>query len=163
MKKASLKKHEKVFTGIYLHSLKQTSQKLFRTDLLLAQQMKKVMVYVSSGHMLWRRKSGYPISIQCHLWIPLHEELETVFYWFVGIVDEEDIADTDRNWTDYWRLLFPKIDLNDISEFEQKYKGCIIRSFIHYEHFYSAPSRWLLGSTPDSSTATKSSVGESTS
>lgn len=41
------------------------------------------------------------------------------------MVDDEEITDTDRDWADYWRLLFPKIDLNDIDEFEQKYKGCI--------------------------------------
>lgn len=52
------------------------------------------------------------------------------------MVDDEEIADTDRDWTDYWRLLFPKIDLNDIDEFEQKYKGCI--------NFNTIDKSWLV-------------------
>ena len=29
----------------------------------------------------------------------------------------------DRDWGDYWRLLFPKITVEDIRSFEVKYKG----------------------------------------
>lgn len=39
-----------------------------------------------------------------------------------GIVDE-DCLNTGRNWEDYWRLLFPKITVEDILAFESKYKG----------------------------------------
>ncbi|CAL1577688.1 unnamed protein product [Knipowitschia caucasica] len=41
-----------------------------------------------------------------------------------GIVDEEsDILSKDRCWDDYWRALFPQITVQDIIEFESKYKG----------------------------------------
>jgi len=41
-----------------------------------------------------------------------------------GIVDEEgDALSKDRCWEDYWRVLFPQITLQDIIEFEKKYKG----------------------------------------
>lgn len=41
-----------------------------------------------------------------------------------GIVDDEsDCLNQDRNWEEYWRLLFPKITLEDILQFEKKYKG----------------------------------------
>lgn len=53
----------------------------------------------------------------------LSDDDKRAYYDETGMVDDEEIADTDRDWTDYWRLLFPKIDLNDIDEFEQKYKG----------------------------------------
>ncbi|XP_053244560.1 dnaJ homolog subfamily C member 9 [Podarcis raffonei] len=40
-----------------------------------------------------------------------------------GIVDEESTVLTqDRNWEEYWRLLFKKITVKDIEDFEKKYK-----------------------------------------
>ena len=29
----------------------------------------------------------------------------------------------DRNWTEYWRLLFSKVTIDDIKTFEKTYKG----------------------------------------
>ena len=29
----------------------------------------------------------------------------------------------DRDWTDYWRLLFKKVTVDDITAFEKSYKG----------------------------------------
>lgn len=41
-----------------------------------------------------------------------------------GIVDEEsDSLDQNRNWEEYWRMMFPKITLQDILDFEKSYKG----------------------------------------
>lgn len=41
---------------------------------------------------------------------------------YSGSVDEDDI-ERDRDWSDYWRLLFPKVDLDAIKDFAAKYKG----------------------------------------
>ncbi|XP_071319042.1 dnaJ homolog subfamily C member 9-like isoform X2 [Trachinotus anak] len=41
-----------------------------------------------------------------------------------GVVDaESDSLKEEQNWDEYWRLLFPKITLQDILDFEQMYKG----------------------------------------
>ncbi len=40
-----------------------------------------------------------------------------------GEVDEEDGVEQDRDWDEYWRLLFKKVSVEDILEFEKKYKG----------------------------------------
>ena len=40
-----------------------------------------------------------------------------------GEVDEEASVDQDRDWTEYWRLLFPKVTAKDIEEFGEKYRG----------------------------------------
>ncbi|GFR97537.1 DnaJ homolog subfamily C member 9 [Elysia marginata] len=40
-----------------------------------------------------------------------------------GEVDEESSGDLDRDWTQYWRLLFPKVTAKDIEEFAEKYRG----------------------------------------
>ena len=41
-----------------------------------------------------------------------------------GVVDEEDdILTQSRDWDEYWRLLFKKVTLEDIRQFEEKYKG----------------------------------------
>ncbi|WAR23742.1 DNJC9-like protein, partial [Mya arenaria] len=37
--------------------------------------------------------------------------------------DEDDAIPQDRDWTAYWRLLFRKVTMEDIKDFEKKYKG----------------------------------------
>ncbi|XP_045592850.1 dnaJ homolog subfamily C member 9 [Procambarus clarkii] len=39
-----------------------------------------------------------------------------------GEVDDENVAPDDRDWDQYWRLLFKKITIEDIKNFESKYK-----------------------------------------
>ncbi|KAJ0066853.1 hypothetical protein NL108_004833, partial [Boleophthalmus pectinirostris] len=57
-----------------------------------------------------------------------------------GIVDEEiDTLSQDRCWTEYWRALFPTITMQDIIEFEKKYKGTeeerqdVLQIYVRYE------------------------------
>lgn len=42
-----------------------------------------------------------------------------------GTVDEENdtILKQDRDWSEYWRLLFSKVKIEDIKSFEESYKG----------------------------------------
>ncbi|KAL3891731.1 hypothetical protein ACJMK2_003980 [Sinanodonta woodiana] len=40
-----------------------------------------------------------------------------------GEVDEENDVPQDRDWTAYWRLLFRKVSVEDIKEFEKTFKG----------------------------------------
>lgn len=40
-----------------------------------------------------------------------------------GDVNEELSLNQDRDWTEYWRLLFPKVTSKDIKEFSEKYRG----------------------------------------
>ncbi|KAK7092638.1 hypothetical protein V1264_008354 [Littorina saxatilis] len=37
--------------------------------------------------------------------------------------EDDDVLDQDKDWCEYWRLLFPKVTVKDIEEFEKKYKG----------------------------------------
>nr|KAG5696555.1 hypothetical protein BaRGS_030423 [Batillaria attramentaria] len=37
--------------------------------------------------------------------------------------EEDDVVDQDRDWEEYWRLLFPAVTVKDIQAFEEKYKG----------------------------------------
>jgi len=37
--------------------------------------------------------------------------------------DENDPLQQNKDWEEYWRILFPKISLKDIQEYEDKYKG----------------------------------------
>ncbi|XP_040218219.1 dnaJ homolog subfamily C member 9 [Rana temporaria] len=57
-----------------------------------------------------------------------------------GIVDEEsDAISQDRNWEEYWRLLFKKITVEDIQAYEDKYIGSdeeradIIQAYTDFE------------------------------
>ena len=49
----------------------------------------------------------------------------TFYHVFSGEVDDEgDAASTDdSNWNEYWRILFNKVTLDDIKNFEKKYKN----------------------------------------
>lgn len=41
-----------------------------------------------------------------------------------GTVDDEcDISHDNRNWYEYWRLLFARVSEADIEEFEKTYRG----------------------------------------
>jgi len=40
-----------------------------------------------------------------------------------GYIDEESSVNQDRDWDQYWRLLFPKVTQKDIEEFTEKYQG----------------------------------------
>lgn len=43
---------------------------------------------------------------------------------FTGDVDDDESDVTqDRDWSDYWRLLFKKVSVDDIKTFEKDYKG----------------------------------------
>ncbi|XP_053188700.1 dnaJ homolog subfamily C member 9 [Scomber japonicus] len=58
------------------------------------------------------------------LYAVLSDKEQREVYDEQGVVDEEsDVLSQDRSWEDYWRLLFPKITMQDILEFEKKYKG----------------------------------------
>ncbi|CAG2252958.1 DNAJC9 [Mytilus edulis] len=37
--------------------------------------------------------------------------------------DEDDVLTQDKDWYDYWRILFHQVTPQDIKEFEEKYKG----------------------------------------
>ncbi|XP_030011824.1 dnaJ homolog subfamily C member 9 [Sphaeramia orbicularis] len=89
------------------------------------------------------RRSYYKVSLKVHpdrapedpqatekfqvlgkLYAVLSDKEQRAVYDEQGIVDEEcDALSQDRCWEDYWRLLFPKITVQDIIEFESKYKG----------------------------------------
>lgn len=54
----------------------------------------------------------------------LNDEDARAVYDEEGVVDEEDdILTQDRDWDEYWRLLFKRVTLEDIRQFEAKYKG----------------------------------------
>lgn len=53
-----------------------------------------------------------------------NSEARTLYDESGEILDEElPESQQDRDWSQYWRLLFPKITLQDIQEFEAKYKS----------------------------------------
>ncbi|XP_064113680.1 dnaJ homolog subfamily C member 9-like [Macrobrachium nipponense] len=43
-------------------------------------------------------------------------------YIETGEVDDEATVTEDRDWDEYWRLMFKKIDIQDIKDFEAKYR-----------------------------------------
>ena len=54
----------------------------------------------------------------------LSNEEKRALYDEQGIVeDDDDILTQDRNWVEYWRLLFNKITIDDIKAYEKNYKG----------------------------------------
>uniref|UniRef100_A0A1E1X5Q5 Putative molecular chaperone dnaj superfamily n=1 Tax=Amblyomma aureolatum TaxID=187763 RepID=A0A1E1X5Q5_9ACAR len=68
-----------------------------------------------------------------------------------GCVDEDDDLASDRDWTSYWRFLFPKITKADIEQYLDKYRGSKDEEADledHYERFegdFDAISERLIG------------------
>lgn len=52
----------------------------------------------------------------------LSDEEKRKVYDETGEIDDENDIPPDRDWNDYWRLMFPKITLKDIEEFGENYK-----------------------------------------
>lgn len=52
----------------------------------------------------------------------LSEKEKRAVYDETGDVDDNDIVPQDRDWAAYWRLLFRKINTQDILDFEKNYK-----------------------------------------
>ncbi|XP_072280226.1 dnaJ homolog subfamily C member 9 [Pyxicephalus adspersus] len=70
----------------------------------------------------------------------LSDKEQRAVYDEEGIVDEEsDAISQDRDWADYWRLLFKKITVEDIKAYEEKYIGSeeeradIIQAYLDFE------------------------------
>ena len=54
----------------------------------------------------------------------LADEEKRALYDEQGIVEDGDeIITQDRNWVEYWRLLFNKVTVDDIKAYEKNYKG----------------------------------------
>ena len=54
----------------------------------------------------------------------LNDKDKRALYDEEGVVDDEDdVLTQNRNWDEYWRLLFKRVSLEDIRQFEVKYKG----------------------------------------
>lgn len=105
------------------------------------------------------RRSYYKVSLQVHpdrapedpqatekfqvlgkLYAVLSDKEQRAVYDEQGVVDEEsDVLSQDRCWEEYWRLLFPKITVQDILDFEKKYKGSdeeredVIRLYVQHQ------------------------------
>ncbi|XP_019952654.1 dnaJ homolog subfamily C member 9 [Paralichthys olivaceus] len=74
------------------------------------------------------------------LYAVLSDKEQRAAYDEQGVVDEDsDVLSQDRCWEDYWRVLFPKITVQDILEFEKKYKGSdeerqdLIKLYVQHE------------------------------
>ncbi|XP_054925417.1 dnaJ homolog subfamily C member 9-like [Dermacentor andersoni] len=69
----------------------------------------------------------------------------------IGCVDEDDDLAGDRDWTSYWAVVFPKINLDDLDKYLAKYRGSsqeVTDLKEHYERFegdFNAISECLVG------------------
>lgn len=48
---------------------------------------------------------------------------QCVFIFFSGDCDEENDDIVERDWNEYWRMLFKPVTVKDITDYEKKYKG----------------------------------------
>ncbi|KAB0343427.1 hypothetical protein FD754_020353, partial [Muntiacus muntjak] len=67
---------------------------------------------------------GIKLSILGKVYSVLSDEEQRTLYDEQGTEDEgSDVLSQERDWAAYWRLLFKKISLEDIQDFEETYKG----------------------------------------
>ncbi|XP_023686817.1 dnaJ homolog subfamily C member 9 [Paramormyrops kingsleyae] len=129
-------------------------EKLFKTSNLY-----EVLGVVKEASDAEVRRAYYKVSLQVHpdrapddrratekfqalgkVYAVLSDKEQRAVYDEQGILDEESVSvDQDRNWEEYWRLLFPKITVEDILNFEKKYKGTeeeqhdVCRLYVQFE------------------------------
>ncbi|XP_067828872.1 dnaJ homolog subfamily C member 9 [Heptranchias perlo] len=87
---------------------------------------RKVSLQVHPDRVTEAEKEGATQKFQIlgKVYAVLSEREQRAVYDEQGIVDEEaDVLKQDRDWEEYWRLLFKKVTVADIKEFEDKYKG----------------------------------------
>ncbi|XP_012946258.1 dnaJ homolog subfamily C member 9 [Aplysia californica] len=53
----------------------------------------------------------------------LSDQARRAEYDETGGVEEEVSVDEDKDWDQYWRLLFPKVTQKDVEEFTENYRG----------------------------------------
>ncbi|XP_063291090.1 dnaJ homolog subfamily C member 9 [Pelobates fuscus] len=70
----------------------------------------------------------------------LSDQEQRALYDEQGIVDEEaESISQDRNWEEYWRLLFHKVTMEDITSYKEKYQGSeeerteILQAYMDFE------------------------------
>lgn len=59
--------------------------------------------------------------------------LETCFClkkYVLGAMDDDDLTMGINDWYDYCKRMFRKVTKNDLVEFENKYKGISIKSYV---------------------------------
>ncbi|XP_078391425.1 dnaJ homolog subfamily C member 9, partial [Cetorhinus maximus] len=85
----------------------------------------------------------------------LSDEEQRGVYDEQGIVDEDaDVVKQDCDWEEYWRLLFKKVTVADIKNFEDKYKGSeeekadIKQAYLDFEGDMDRIMESVLCSTP---------------
>ncbi|XP_036377078.1 dnaJ homolog subfamily C member 9 [Megalops cyprinoides] len=129
-------------------------EKLFKTSNLY-----EVLGVAKEASEAEIRRGYYKLSLQVHpdrapddqeattkfqalgkVYAVLSDKEQRAVYDEQGTVDEEtDSLKQERNWEEYWRLLFPKITVEDILEFEKSYKGTeeekqdLSRLYLQYE------------------------------
>ncbi len=66
-----------------------------------------------------------PFQVLGKVYAILTDKDKRAIYDEDGTVDEEDDTNfkPDRDWAEYWRMLFSKIKIEDIKLFEESYKG----------------------------------------
>uniref|UniRef100_T1JZH7 J domain-containing protein n=1 Tax=Tetranychus urticae TaxID=32264 RepID=T1JZH7_TETUR len=68
-----------------------------------------------------------------------------------GVVSEDDMEDSEANWYDYWRCLFPEISKTDIESYIEKYtnseeeKNDLKELYIRYEGDLDPISESMIG------------------
>lgn len=95
------------------------------TDSQLKKAYKLVSLKVHPDHADEEHKEEATRKFQtlAKVYFILSDEDKRKIYDETGDADEESDGFKDKNWSDYWRLLFPRITEEDIISYLEKYKG----------------------------------------
>lgn len=106
-----------------LYEVLQVTRKATENELKKAYH--KVSLRVHPDRVSEAEKQGATRKFQTlgKVYCILSDQDKRAVYDETGEVDEENVIPEDRDWDQYWRLLFKKITVEDIKNFEDKYKG----------------------------------------
>jgi DnaJ family protein C protein 9 len=70
-------------------------------------------------------ESTLKFQILSKIYSVLSDPEKRTLYNDTGCVDEDDVIDQDTDWVNVWKMMFKSITIEDIKQFEKKYKGSI--------------------------------------
>ena len=115
---------EELFATKNLYDVLEITKDSDQTQIKKAYHKKSLKVHPDRASPEQREEATRKFQALGAVYKLLSDENSRALYDESGEIDEEnDSIDPDRDWSDYWRILFKKVTVDDIKNFEEKYRN----------------------------------------
>lgn len=113
---------QRLFDTSDLYEVLNTSKTSTENELKKAYHKVSLKVHPDRASAEDKEEATKKFQALSHAYSVLADKDRRAVYDETGDVDDENDPPADRDWNDYWRLLFKKITPDDIKNFEKEYK-----------------------------------------